>query len=327
MTDFAAARRIWWTGRSAPPTSPICASSPPCEEIPRERFVPPASVGACLSRFRSAGRRQRTPPAQADGARQAACRPPISRRPTTCSMPAAPPATARRCWRRSPATWWRWKRTRSLPGARVRRSPASANVTVGDRPARRPAGDKAAPYDAIVLEGATEVVPQALCAQLKDGGRLVCVLGVRARRQGHALSPQRRGFRRPAAVRCRRAAACRASPNSRFSPSKYHRKSLKRGKKSPTSEHSVGGTPARGFKPLVGPPMVAGSAWRVCASSRSAFRVGLWNVAFASSQLVGWCRGRCARIGGRVAVCGAIAGARGHARSRRWCRPIRTTRR
>jgi protein-L-isoaspartate(D-aspartate) O-methyltransferase len=34
-----------------------------------------------------------------------------------------------------------------------------------------------APYDVIVLEGATEVVPYALCQQLKDGGRLVCVLG------------------------------------------------------------------------------------------------------------------------------------------------------
>lgn len=35
----------------------------------------------------------------------------------------------------------------------------------------------AAPYDAIVFEGATELVPHALCRQLKDGGRLVCVLG------------------------------------------------------------------------------------------------------------------------------------------------------
>ena len=34
-----------------------------------------------------------------------------------------------------------------------------------------------APYDVILLEGATEVEPQALCHQLKDGGRLVCVLG------------------------------------------------------------------------------------------------------------------------------------------------------
>jgi len=36
---------------------------------------------------------------------------------------------------------------------------------------------QAAPYDAVVLEGATEVVPTTLCQQLKPGGRLVCVLG------------------------------------------------------------------------------------------------------------------------------------------------------
>lgn len=36
---------------------------------------------------------------------------------------------------------------------------------------------QAAPYDAIVLEGAAEVVPENLLEQLKDGGRLVCVLG------------------------------------------------------------------------------------------------------------------------------------------------------
>jgi len=35
----------------------------------------------------------------------------------------------------------------------------------------------AAPYDVILLEGATETVPDALCRQLKHGGRLVCVLG------------------------------------------------------------------------------------------------------------------------------------------------------
>jgi protein-L-isoaspartate(D-aspartate) O-methyltransferase len=32
-----------------------------------------------------------------------------------------------------------------------------------------------APYDVIFLQGATEVEPQALLAQLRDGGRLVCV--------------------------------------------------------------------------------------------------------------------------------------------------------
>jgi protein-L-isoaspartate(D-aspartate) O-methyltransferase len=33
------------------------------------------------------------------------------------------------------------------------------------------------PYDAIVVEGATEFAPEVLLRQLKDGGRLVCVLG------------------------------------------------------------------------------------------------------------------------------------------------------
>jgi protein-L-isoaspartate(D-aspartate) O-methyltransferase len=33
------------------------------------------------------------------------------------------------------------------------------------------------PYDAIVLEGATEVPPATLLSQLADGGRLVCVQG------------------------------------------------------------------------------------------------------------------------------------------------------
>jgi protein-L-isoaspartate(D-aspartate) O-methyltransferase len=33
------------------------------------------------------------------------------------------------------------------------------------------------PYDAILLQGATEVEPTALFDQLKDGGRLTCVLG------------------------------------------------------------------------------------------------------------------------------------------------------
>jgi protein-L-isoaspartate(D-aspartate) O-methyltransferase len=33
------------------------------------------------------------------------------------------------------------------------------------------------PYDAIVLQGSTEVVPSSLFGQLKEGGRLTCVLG------------------------------------------------------------------------------------------------------------------------------------------------------
>jgi protein-L-isoaspartate(D-aspartate) O-methyltransferase len=35
-----------------------------------------------------------------------------------------------------------------------------------------------APYDVIVLEGAADVVPDSLLSQLKDGGRLVAVVGI-----------------------------------------------------------------------------------------------------------------------------------------------------
>ena len=34
-----------------------------------------------------------------------------------------------------------------------------------------------APYDVILLNGATEIVPQTLLRQLRDGGRLVAVMG------------------------------------------------------------------------------------------------------------------------------------------------------
>jgi protein-L-isoaspartate(D-aspartate) O-methyltransferase len=50
-----------------------------------------------------------------------------------------------------------------------------ANVTVQTAPLAegwRPA----APYDVILVNGATEVRPEALLAQLRDGGRLVCIL-------------------------------------------------------------------------------------------------------------------------------------------------------
>ena len=36
---------------------------------------------------------------------------------------------------------------------------------------------KGAPYDAIILEGATELPPEAFLPQLRDGGRLACILG------------------------------------------------------------------------------------------------------------------------------------------------------
>jgi protein-L-isoaspartate(D-aspartate) O-methyltransferase len=51
-----------------------------------------------------------------------------------------------------------------------------SNITVVSGPLS--AGwSRAAPYDAILMGGAVEAEPLDLCRQLKDGGRLVCVLG------------------------------------------------------------------------------------------------------------------------------------------------------
>jgi protein-L-isoaspartate(D-aspartate) O-methyltransferase len=58
----------------------------------------------------------------------------------------------------------------SLTGAGAR------NVTVARGPLVEGWPD-AAPYDVILLEGATEIEPKALLRQLKDGGRLVGVRG------------------------------------------------------------------------------------------------------------------------------------------------------
>jgi len=50
------------------------------------------------------------------------------------------------------------------------------NVTVVTGPLNAGWGNDA-PYDVIMIEGAAEVVPQALFSQLKEGGRLLAVVG------------------------------------------------------------------------------------------------------------------------------------------------------
>ncbi len=50
------------------------------------------------------------------------------------------------------------------------------NVAVVEGPLRE-GWPRQAPYDAIVVEGAVDAVPEGLTAQLRDGGRLVAVVG------------------------------------------------------------------------------------------------------------------------------------------------------
>ncbi len=72
-----------------------------------------------------------------------------------------------------------------------------------------------APYDVILVEGAIEIEPEQLCAQLADGGRLVCIRGIgpaakatlyrrdlddiSSRAIFDAAAPQLPGFAKPAA--------------------------------------------------------------------------------------------------------------------------------
>jgi protein-L-isoaspartate(D-aspartate) O-methyltransferase len=51
-----------------------------------------------------------------------------------------------------------------------------ANVTIVQGPLTVGAASNG-PYDVVVLEGAIEIVPTDLGGQIKEGGRLVCVLG------------------------------------------------------------------------------------------------------------------------------------------------------
>jgi protein-L-isoaspartate(D-aspartate) O-methyltransferase len=90
----------------------------------------------------------------------------------------------------------------------------TANVAVVTGPLRE-GWAAAAPYDAIVVEGRTEIVPDSLLAQLRDGGRLVCVQGGAAGAKGmvyrslrgdatgwplfEAVAPLLPGFAEPAA--------------------------------------------------------------------------------------------------------------------------------
>jgi protein-L-isoaspartate(D-aspartate) O-methyltransferase len=52
----------------------------------------------------------------------------------------------------------------------------ATNVTVVTGPLTAGAPSQA-PFDFILLNGATEILPQTLCRQLKPGGRLACVFG------------------------------------------------------------------------------------------------------------------------------------------------------
>ncbi len=174
MTDFAAARRHMVDGqiRTADVTDLRIIAA--MLEVPRERFMPPASVSLAyldLDAPVSATRRLLKPMVLAkliqavqigatDRVLDAGC--------ATGYTAAVLARIAERVVALEPDPGLAKAATdalSALPNVDV----VSARLTDG--------WPQGAPYDVVILDGATEIVPQTLCRQLKDGGRLVCVLG------------------------------------------------------------------------------------------------------------------------------------------------------
>lgn len=174
MTDFAAARRNMVDGqiRTADVTDLRLLWA--FQEIPRERFVPAESASLAYVDFDlpvAPGRCLVKPRVLAKMLQVAAIKPTDRVLDVGCATGYGAAVLARVAARV----------TALEENADLARK---AGESLADRKSVEVVGgplaagwSQAAPYDVIVLEGATEVVPESLLDQLSDGGRLVCVLG------------------------------------------------------------------------------------------------------------------------------------------------------
>jgi len=176
MTDFAAARRHMVDGqvRTADVTDLRIILA--MQEIPRERFVPPASAAlAYLDIDLPVG----------DGGSRRLIKPMVLAK----LIHAADIGSSDRVLDVGCATGYgaavlsrvaggvvALEQDAGLAQAARTALAGTANVSVvgGPLTAGWPQGG---PYDVIILEGATEIAPQAYLSQLKEGGRVACVLG------------------------------------------------------------------------------------------------------------------------------------------------------
>ena len=176
MTDFAAARRHMVDGqvRTADVTDLRIILA--MQEIPRERFVPPASAAlAYLDIDLPVG----------DGGSRRLIKPMVLAK----LIHAADIGSSDRVLDVGCATGYgaavlsrvaggvvALEQDAGLAQAARTALAGTANVSVVSGPltAGWPQGG---PYDVIILEGATEIAPQAYLSQLKEGGRVACVLG------------------------------------------------------------------------------------------------------------------------------------------------------
>jgi protein-L-isoaspartate(D-aspartate) O-methyltransferase len=176
MTDFATARRHMVDGqvRTADVTDLRILTA--MLEIPREHFVPPASVDLAyldldLPVGKSGSRRLLKPMVLAKLVHAADIAPGDRVLDVGCATGYGAAVLARVAGQvvalEQDADLAQAART-ALSGQ------PNVNLVSGALTGGWPQGS---PYDAIVLEGATEVPPGTFLSQLKEGGRLVCILG------------------------------------------------------------------------------------------------------------------------------------------------------
>ncbi len=180
MTDFAAARRMMVDGqvRTADVTDPRLLAA--MLELPRERFFPEDKAALAYLDLD-------VPVSEAGGTVRCLLKPMVLAK----LIQAAGIAATDRVLDVGCATGYSTALLARLVGSVVgleedpvlaRRAtealaPAGlTNATIVTGPLTR-GWPQEGPYDLIVLQGSTEIVPVALFDQLKDGGRLVCVLG------------------------------------------------------------------------------------------------------------------------------------------------------
>ena|SRR5581483_2535474 len=174
MTDFATARRMMVDGqvRTADVTDRRILSA--MQEVPRERFVPQASTALAyldLDLPVGAGRCLLKPMVLAKLLEEAEIKETDRVLDAGCATGYAAAILSRLA-----ASVVALEQDAALAQAAKSALAGVANVSVVTGPLTD-GWRQSGPYDVILLEGATEIAPKALCDQLADGGRLLCVQG------------------------------------------------------------------------------------------------------------------------------------------------------
>lgn len=176
MADFASERRHMVDGQIRPNDVTDLRVITAMLEVPRELFVPPAAVAlAYLDRDLTAG----------EGGSRRLLKPMVLAKLLNAAEIAATDRVldvgcaggyAAALLARIAGQVVALEQDAGLAKAAKAALSALPNVSVVTGPlvAGQP---QSAPYDLILVEGAIEIEPQAFCSQLKDGGRLLCILG------------------------------------------------------------------------------------------------------------------------------------------------------